>query len=1097
MSQLYQPDPLPQTDLDPLSPPWQQQLITAGDQLAGIQASIDAAYMQRTAEARTALVGASMTVGQEITSRLQAAKADLDAIQSSIETEIASRVGQAMAAAEAAGMPELSANAIMSTIAGQPVTVSALPALPLPPNGETPGPIPEYGIREWQGPYGGRWYAVGNNGQWFNISWNAGAGGWVVDIDSRQGPPPNTVPDQPGQPKPAPPTPLPTPVPGGGTRLPELPPIGPIPDACKGWTEPSFEGRGYRPGSLFRHDGKGIIQPGEVVPPGVTGDILPHMPIGGTFATCQMLWGNGSLNWADAPGQVCGGCKPDPVPTPPPGPTPPAPPPGDLLGVLQCICDAIKDRKPGEAPAKSWKLWSGKEGCYIQLAELSPKATADVKLTEGEPSSAWIGLVLASCKRKEEEQPRQPDKPPGQIPAQCVDLPSTPIVPANTVIGILDWIRSNNQGAQDNQQSANLLGSLFGIPGFGDSLSEFIRWFIKSNTQVIDSILRIAQCGTGDSAIINANLILQGFLRKWVSDLPPAAYRPLEQQRDYLCPTELPSPAEATAAWLSDTVDHTTWECWTRAAGVKPGPAERIRHALRAKLTAGELAALYHRERITGQEYSTRLRQIGFTDQAIPGEIDALTQQIPTIGDLIRMMVRDVGDEGLVNRFGLDDQFDVKWQGKLKQFGDWQNIHPEFAKLMWRAHWSIPSPTALYTMLHRLRHEWIPADRRVTEDDIRTALQQADILPFWIEKLLAISYAPLTRVDVRRAFEIGVLDREAVRRSYLDLGYNDDDAETLTSYTEKDKRRKLLNSPLLAKYGKVQINRTELEERLQALGATTEDMQAAVTRGRSLRKINVRNTCNSSTKKRYLNFEFDALELRNKLAANGADQEDVDSLAEAWACERSARGKVIPAETACRLFSRGLLSLTELYQRFLAIGYSGTDAALMSRDCAARVQEKLTKDQLALMSKQAREAQKSAKEREADERRRLADEKRRLKEAQAEQAKLDKQIAQRESLTTKARELEEQRSKLIMAAAVKIANRSDEDLAVIYHKMRSAIYTSIPTLFAGIDPAVDAGTIASQDVDVQSFSRWRAVWESLSTGVPPPADTDTPEAPAE
>jgi len=54
-------------------------------------------------------------------------------------------------------------------------------------------------------------------------------------------------------------------------------------------------------------------------------------------------------------------------------------------------------------------------------------------------------------------------------------------------------------------------------------------------------------------------------------------------------------------------------------------------------------------------------------------------------------------------------------------------------------------------------------------------------LPFWRDKVKAISYRPYTRVDVRRMHKIGILNDEQVLSAYLDLGYN---TERATGYLE-------------------------------------------------------------------------------------------------------------------------------------------------------------------------------------------------------------------------------------------------------------------------------------------------------------------------
>jgi len=71
----------------------------------------------------------------------------------------------------------------------------------------------------------------------------------------------------------------------------------------------------------------------------------------------------------------------------------------------------------------------------------------------------------------------------------------------------------------------------------------------------------------------------------------------------------------------------------------------------------------------------------------------------------------------------------------------------------------------------------------IDKDELKLLLRALDVMPFWREKLVQISYNPLTRVDVRRMFSIGILDETQVKRAYLDLGYSDEKAEWLKQFT--------------------------------------------------------------------------------------------------------------------------------------------------------------------------------------------------------------------------------------------------------------------------------------------------------------------------
>lgn len=147
-----------------------------------------------------------------------------------------------------------------------------------------------------------------------------------------------------------------------------------------------------------------------------------------------------------------------------------------------------------------------------------------------------------------------------------------------------------------------------------------------------------------------------------------------------------------------------------------------------------------------------------------------LAYQIPPVADIITMAVREAFTPAIAARFGqyedLPSEF-VEWVGK-------KGLSREWAERYWAAHWSLPSPQQGFEMLHR---------GVIGEADLNMLMRALDIMPFWRDKLIQIAYRPLSRVDVRRMFALGVLDVSGVRKAYTDIGYNDYNADLMTQFT--------------------------------------------------------------------------------------------------------------------------------------------------------------------------------------------------------------------------------------------------------------------------------------------------------------------------
>ncbi len=190
----------------------------------------------------------------------------------------------------------------------------------------------------------------------------------------------------------------------------------------------------------------------------------------------------------------------------------------------------------------------------------------------------------------------------------------------------------------------------------------------------------------------------------------------------------------------------------------KPNPSDIIRWRLRTDPNLGDL--------------EKDLRKLGvhpdytqvFKDLAYP---------VPPVGDMITMAVREAFTPDIAARFGQYEDY----PSDLTRFAAMNGIDEEWTKRYWAAHWSLPSPQQGFEMFHR---------GIITHDELTLLMRALDIMPFWRDRLIQVAYKPLTRVDVRRMFALGVLSPEEVEKAYKDVGYDDANARRLRDFVVKD-----------------------------------------------------------------------------------------------------------------------------------------------------------------------------------------------------------------------------------------------------------------------------------------------------------------------
>lgn len=192
----------------------------------------------------------------------------------------------------------------------------------------------------------------------------------------------------------------------------------------------------------------------------------------------------------------------------------------------------------------------------------------------------------------------------------------------------------------------------------------------------------------------------------------------------------------------------------------------------------------------------------------------------PGPADIASLTGREAFEEESIKRFDLDADFDRIPKEVYEKAG----MSEEVMRWYWIAHWQNPGINQVFRMLHRLRDP--TSDTYFSDEDMDIYFNLADITPAFRERLKAISYLPLTRVDTRRMYGMGVMDRDEVYNSYRDQGYDDANAQRLTDFTVKSAEftdRDLSRGQIEKLYEYGELSYDEFIEALEATGYDNEE----------------------------------------------------------------------------------------------------------------------------------------------------------------------------------------------------------------------------------------------------------------------------------
>lgn len=266
-------------------------------------------------------------------------------------------------------------------------------------------------------------------------------------------------------------------------------------------------------------------------------------------------------------------------------------------------------------------------------------------------------------------------------------------------------------------------------------------------------------------------------------------------------------PMSIATARYRQGIDYDTSTRMLHELGLEDSSIRALWSLVQRYLDPADAVSLWLRGELGGDTIEARLDKLGYNAADI-GNIKKLSHLIPGPADLVRMAVREAWRDDVATRWGYDEDF-------VEEFGAWmakQGMGGDWPKYYWRAHWELPSITLAMEMLHRTEF---------SEDDFADLLRIADIPRGYRDLIKQIAYLTYTRVDTRRMHATGVLDRAAVKRSYLDQGYNEERAEHMTEFTilyNEGADKELAKSDLLDGYRKGLLTYSKALGYLIALG---------------------------------------------------------------------------------------------------------------------------------------------------------------------------------------------------------------------------------------------------------------------------------------
>jgi len=417
-------------------------------------------------------------------------------------------------------------------------------------------------------------------------------------------------------------------------------------------------------------------------------------------------------------------------------------------------------------------------------------------------------------------------------------------------------------------------------------------------------------------------------LGEYFKELQYLGYNPDRAEKMYQLSERLADISDLVNLYWRKEIDLKTYQTRMESLGVSATLARELLKLREQRLDPETVIRAWRRQIKnieTNEDYFDDLRQQGWTEDRID-LLKKVTEYYPSPLDLIRFAVREVYTPDIVKKYGQLEDLPTKFLQEAKKAG----LPEEQAKNYWASHWVLPTPTQGFEMLHR---------DVINYDELKTLLRTLDIMPYWRDKLIKIAYTPYTRVDVRRMNKLGVLDREGVKRAYLDLGYDDEKAEKMTEFTiryneepttqeqtEEDKRREelrgLTRSVIINRYKQGSINDTQAREWLRDIGLSDEVIDFYIAQADYEIEEEKEKSYITQYHRMFVNGVIDYNKTSDLLDDLQIPARQKEYLLDLWDLERIGKSSLPSKSEIIRFLKKGIIDIDKFKELLSNLGYS-------------------------------------------------------------------------------------------------------------------------------------------------------------------------------
>jgi hypothetical protein len=374
-----------------------------------------------------------------------------------------------------------------------------------------------------------------------------------------------------------------------------------------------------------------------------------------------------------------------------------------------------------------------------------------------------------------------------------------------------------------------------------------------------------------------------------------------------------------------------------------------------------EAHVLFNRELITDALYSYILTANLEGEFQLANQYKELRFEVPSVSDLVQFAVKDCWNPQIVETF----QYHLEYPLEIEKFLAWQGLHGKtdtgipvggtnndgtprvglatWGDLYWWSHWQLPSPSQCFEMFHRfyLVSDYGPSPEVTPlnffgQGELDLFLKTADYPPYWRQRLTDIAFMPLTRVDIRRMYQLGVIVEDGdLYHAYRAIGYNDRNAKLLLLFTKRQALGALKDisgltfKELEKMYLEGIIGREETAFRMTGLGYDEGQVGQYLIVLDQRQSFDMVQRRKKIIKRGFMTGLIDSQVAYNALATLGLQTRWIEQTMIEWQGELLANHKRLGAMKLVEGFKKGFVNEVELARALGNLGYLPPEVKLM------------------------------------------------------------------------------------------------------------------------------------------------------------------------